>query len=86
MWVGFSPFKLAKDAHLSLTIYNLTGQKVRTIEVGFRKKGQYTKAKEGSAIFFDGKNSQGQPRSSGLYFYKLSAGEFFDTRAFVIGK
>ncbi|MEW6680024.1 MAG: CARDB domain-containing protein, partial [bacterium] len=80
------PFKLAEDSYVSFTIYNLTGQKVRTIDVGFRKKGQYTKAKEGSAIFFDGKNSEGEPLSKGLYFYKLLAGEFSDCKAMVIGK
>ncbi|MEW6007861.1 MAG: T9SS type A sorting domain-containing protein [bacterium] len=80
------PFKLAEDNYVSLSIYNILGQKVRTIDVGFRKKGSYTKAKEGSAIFFDGMNEQGQSLSSGLYYYKLSAGEFSDTRAFVIGK
>ncbi|MEW6006943.1 MAG: T9SS type A sorting domain-containing protein [bacterium] len=80
------PFKLAEDAYCKLEVFNILGQKIRTIEVGFRKRGSYTKAKEGSAIFFDGRNNQGEPLSSGLYFYKLSAGEFSDCKAMVIGK
>ncbi|MEW6104004.1 MAG: T9SS type A sorting domain-containing protein, partial [bacterium] len=78
------PFKLAEDNYVSLSIYNILGQKVRTIDVGFRKKGSYTKAKEGSAIFFDLKNNQGEKLSSGLYYYKLNAGKFSDTKAMVV--
>ncbi|MEW6103042.1 MAG: T9SS type A sorting domain-containing protein, partial [bacterium] len=78
------PFKLAEDNYVSLSIYNILGQKVKTIDVGFRKKGQYTKAKEGSAIFFDLKNNQGERLSSGLYYYKLNAGKFSDTKAMVV--
>ncbi|MEW6680361.1 MAG: cohesin domain-containing protein, partial [bacterium] len=60
------PFKLSKDAYCKLEVFNILGQKIRTIDIGFRKKGSYTKAKEGSAIFFEGKNNNGEPLSSGL--------------------
>ncbi|MEW6103328.1 MAG: T9SS type A sorting domain-containing protein, partial [bacterium] len=70
----YIPFKLSKDSNVSLEIYNILGQKVRTIEAGQRKAGSYTQKER--AIFFDLKNDQGQNLSSGLYFYKLKAGEF----------
>ncbi|HAW49455.1 TPA: hypothetical protein DCX16_00670, partial [bacterium] len=80
------PFKLAEDAYVSLTIYNILGQKVKTIEVGQRKRGSYTKAKEGSAIFWDLKNDSGQRVSTGLYYYKLKLGKFSQTKSMVVGK
>lgn len=69
-----------------MEIYNILGQKVRTIEAGPRKAGVYTQAKEGSAIFWDNKNNVGQKVSAGLYFYQLKAGGFSSTKAMVIGK
>ncbi|MEW6679427.1 MAG: T9SS type A sorting domain-containing protein, partial [bacterium] len=78
----YIPFKLAKDAHLSLEIYNILGQKVRTIEIGQRKAGSYTQRNR--AIFFDLKNENGQSLSKGLYFYKLKADDFSDIKSMVV--
>ncbi len=78
------PFKLAQDADVSLTIYNILGQKMRTIDIGQRKAGSYTKAKEDSAIFWDQKNDKGQPVSSGLYFYELKTGDFRKIKSLVV--
>lgn len=52
-----------------IKIYNVTGQLVRTLV--------YRSAKEGeNHILWDGRNSQNQPLSSGIYFYRVEAGEF----------
>ncbi|MEW6007971.1 MAG: T9SS type A sorting domain-containing protein, partial [bacterium] len=73
-----------KDSNVSLEVYNILGQKVRTIEIGQKRAGSYTQKER--AIFFDLKNDNNQPLSFGLYFYKLSAGKFSETKAMVIGK
>ncbi|MEW6104504.1 MAG: T9SS type A sorting domain-containing protein, partial [bacterium] len=78
----YIPFKLAKDANVSLNIYNILGQKVRTIEVGNKPKGSYTQ--KDRAIPFDLKNDNNQPLSSGLYFYKLKADDFSAIKSLVI--
>jgi flagellar hook assembly protein FlgD len=80
----FIPFKLSSDANVSLEIYNILGQKVRTIEIGHRKAGSYTQ--KNRAIFWDLKNDSGQKVSAGLYFIKLSAGKFSDIKSMVISK
>ncbi|MEW6104243.1 MAG: right-handed parallel beta-helix repeat-containing protein [bacterium] len=78
------PFQLASDSEVVLEVYNILGQRVRRIEVGERKTGFYTKAQEGSAIFFDQKNDYGEKVSSGLYFYRLRAGNFSQTKALLV--
>ncbi|MEW6482141.1 MAG: FlgD immunoglobulin-like domain containing protein, partial [bacterium] len=79
------PFQLAIDSdQLSISIYNIVGQKVRAIDVGPRKAGVYTEAKQGSAVFWDGKNDSGQKLANGLYFYQLRAGEFSACKSMVV--
>ena len=38
------------------------------------------------AAYWDGKNAVGEPVSSGVYFYTLSAGQFTATRKMLIQK
>ncbi|MEW6104429.1 MAG: T9SS type A sorting domain-containing protein, partial [bacterium] len=78
----YIPFKLSKDSNVSLEIYNILGQKVRTIEAGNKPKGSYTQ--KDRAIFFDLKNDNGQPISKGLYFYKLRADDFSAIKSMVV--
>ncbi|MEW6482464.1 MAG: T9SS type A sorting domain-containing protein, partial [bacterium] len=78
----YIPFKLSKDSNVSLEIYNILGQKVKTIELGNKPKGSYTQ--KNRAIFFDLKNNAGQNLSSGLYFYKIKAGNFSAIKAMVV--
>ncbi|MDI6752604.1 MAG: FlgD immunoglobulin-like domain containing protein, partial [bacterium] len=78
----YIPFKLSADSNVTVEIYNILGQKVRTIDAGERKAGSYTK--QDRAIFWDRRNDSGQKVSSGLYFIKLSAGRFSSTKSLVI--
>jgi flagellar hook assembly protein FlgD len=83
----YIPFKLSADSsQVTVSIYNIVGQKVRTIDVGPRKAGSYIKAKEGSAIFWDNRNDKKERVANGLYFYNLKAGEFSATKQVVIIK
>ncbi|MEJ2050552.1 MAG: FlgD immunoglobulin-like domain containing protein, partial [Calditrichota bacterium] len=59
------PFTLAKSAEVSLKIFNIIGQEVRTLVNGQRQAGQYT-------MQWDGKDDFGRSVASGIYFYKLS--------------
>ncbi|MEW6481983.1 MAG: T9SS type A sorting domain-containing protein, partial [bacterium] len=78
----YIPFKLSKDSNVSLEIYNILGQRVRTIELGQKPKGSYTQKQR--AIPFDLKNDLDQPLSSGLYFYKLKADNFSAIKSMVV--
>ncbi len=78
------PYRLAEDADVSLTIYDVNGELVRTIDVGHQSAAVYeSRAK---AIYWDGRNRFGEQVASGIYFYSLSAGDFSATRKMVILK
>jgi hypothetical protein len=79
------PFQLRVDSdECIVNIYNIVGQRIKTIDVGAREAGYYTEAKPGSAIFWDQRNDSGDRVAVGLYFYRLKSGEFSDTKALVV--
>ena len=78
------PYRLAEDAFVTLTIYDLKGQVVRTLEVGHRIASAYENRSK--AIYWDGRNGLGEGVASGVYFYHLSAGDYSATRKMVILK
>ena len=78
------PYRLAEDAFVTLTIYNRSGQVVRTLDVGHRIAAFYES--QSKAIYWDGTNEFGEAVSSGVYFYHLSAGDYSATRKMVILK
>ena len=65
------PFRLSKPSELLLTIYNLRGQKIRHIDLGFRETGSYVDFQ--GAIRWDGRNEVGELAASGIYFYTLAS-------------
>ena len=78
------PYRLAKDAFVTLTIYDSSGQVVRTLDVGHQIAAFYeTRSK---AIYWDGRNEFGEGVASGMYFYHLFAGDFSATRKMLIIK
>ena len=78
------PYRLAEDALVTLTIYDLNGQVVRTINVGHQTAAIYENRSK--AVYWDGRNGLGEQVASGVYFYHLSAGKFSATRKMVILK
>ena len=66
------PYRLAEDAFVTLTIYDVSGQVVRTLDVGHRVAAFYESRSK--AIYWDGRNEFGEGVASGVYFYHLSAG------------
>ena len=78
------PYQLAKAADVTVSIYNTQGAMVRTLTLGHQPAGVYQHRTR--AAYWDGKNAQGEPVASGVYFYTLTAGEFTATRKMVIRK
>jgi hypothetical protein len=76
------PFELAQNVPVSISIYDTTGQLIRTISLGNRPAGIYTTRDR--AAYWDGRDGLGEQVSSGLYFYTLQAGEFRATRKMAI--
>ncbi|MBU1599159.1 T9SS type A sorting domain-containing protein, partial [bacterium] len=78
----YIPFKLSEDADVIVEVYNILGQKVRTIEAGYKKAGSYIK--QDKALFYDLRNDKGDKLSQGLYFIKLKAGKYSGRQRLVI--
>ena len=78
------PYRLAEDAFVTLTIYDQSGQIVRTLDVGYQTAAFYESRSK--AIYWNGRNEFGEGIASGMYFYHLSAGDFSATRKMLIIK
>ena len=78
------PYQLAKPTEVTLTIYAVNGQAVRTLALGHQPAGIYQNRSR--AAYWDGKNAFGEPVASGVYFYTLKAGDFTATRKMLIRK
>ena len=61
-------FKLPSNMAIDLKIYNILGQKVKTLVQWVEDEGTYT-------YIWDGKNDSGQPVASGIYILKLQTPE-----------
>ncbi len=62
-------FDLASESGVSLRVFDMTGQVVRTLVRGSLPAGSYTQ-------LWDGRNELGLKVGSGVYFYELQAGSF----------
>ena len=78
------PYKLAKDADVTMRIYNVTGQLVKTLELGHKESGFYL-SKEKTA-YWNGRNEAGEKVASGIYFYTIHAGNFTATKRMILVK
>ena len=78
------PFRLAEDATVTLTIYDVDGRVVRGLDIGHQRAGIYETRNK--AIYWDGRNDLGESVASGVYFYHLTAGNYSATKRMVILK
>jgi len=78
------PYQIPEDAHVAISIYNVHGQLVRQLNLGFQPAGYYLSRLH--AARWDGHNQKGESVSSGLYFYRINAGKFHAVRRMAIVK
>jgi len=72
-------FALPEASEVELEIYNIMGQKVRTLVSSSFQAGFH-------ALQWDGANDFGQRVASGIYLYKLQAGSFVQTKRMILMK
>jgi hypothetical protein len=70
-------FDMKEKGVVTLKIYNVAGQLVRTLLDGVKAAGSYS-------VAWDGKNNRGAGVGSGIYFYKMEAKGFSATKKMVI--
>ena len=78
------PYQLSEPAAVTITIYDVTGNVVRSLDVGHQGSGFYRSRSQ--AAYWDGKNDLNESVASGIYFYQIQAGEFSATRRMLILK
>jgi len=73
-------FGLPKDSFVKLEVFNLLGQKVKTLLAGNQRAGY-------KQIVWDGRDGAGKAVASGVYFYRLATdGDFEQTKKMLLVK
>ena len=72
-------FGLAKEGYVSLSIFDATGRKVRTLVNQNLKPDNYN-------FTWDGKDNRNKNLARGVYFYRLQAEDFKDTKKTILLK
>lgn len=72
-------YQLRSTGHVTIKIYDLMGQKVRTL-VDLRNRGGYY------SVLWDGRNDEGRYVGSGIYVYEMEAEDFFEKRKLLLLK
>jgi hypothetical protein len=72
-------FSLTSKVQVRLEIYNILGQRVRTLVNKEMPAGEYK-------VQWDGRNDVGKFLGSGAYFYRIGAGDYIKTRKMILLK
>jgi hypothetical protein len=72
-------FYLPQSGHVTLSVYNIMGQKVAVLLDRYRDKGY-------GEVTWDGTDHSGRPVASGIYFYRLESGEVSITKRMTLLK
>ena len=72
-------YALPEASEVNLSVFNIMGQKVRILVEGRQSAGVHK-------VIWDGKNEKGKTVASGVYFYKLRAGTYVETKKMALLK
>ncbi|MCP4605554.1 MAG: T9SS type A sorting domain-containing protein, partial [Proteobacteria bacterium] len=72
-------FALGNPEHVNLAVYDISGRLVRTLVDNKMDAGEQN-------VIWNGKDSNGQHVASGVYFYKMIAGDFSSTDKMILLK
>ncbi|MDP3025718.1 MAG: FlgD immunoglobulin-like domain containing protein [candidate division Zixibacteria bacterium] len=72
-------FSLPENSPVKLVIFNVLGQKVKTLLDQDMPAGNHS-------VIWDGKNQEGKDVGSGIYFYRIEAGQYKVSRKMLIIK
>ncbi len=72
-------YSLPERAHVTVEIFNLLGQRVRSLVDGEQLAGPY-------AIQWDGRGDNGHELATGVYFYRVAAGDHVEVKKMLLLK
>ncbi len=67
-------YQIPKDGHVKIAVYDVLGKEVNVLTDGFRVAGSYEARFDASSF------------SSGVYFYKMTSGDFSDLKKMIVIK
>ncbi len=70
-------YAIARPSHVVVKVYNLIGQEIRVLKNESQPPGNYR-------VVWDGRNSAREAVSSGIYIYRIQAGDFTATRKMIL--
>lgn len=70
-------YSVPERAHVNVSIYNLLGQKINTVVDELKPAGEY-------ATCWDGTDFDGRQVATGVYFYRLRAGDFTESKKMLL--
>jgi hypothetical protein len=72
-------YSIPKPTQVRIEVLNILGQNVRTLVDEYKVAGNYS-------VVWDGRDNSQQSVASGIYLYRITAGEFGETRKMVLMK
>lgn len=72
-------YSLPTDCQVKLAIYNILGQKVKVLVDEYQNYGY-------KSVTWDGKDNQSKELATGIYFYRIEAGSFVQTKKMLMMK
>jgi flagellar hook assembly protein FlgD len=72
-------YDIPEVSDVTLEVFNVAGQKVRTLVQKTHEPGRYR-------VVWGATNDYGQTLSSGMYFYRIQAGDFVSVKKLILMK
>jgi hypothetical protein len=72
-------YSLPVDAHVTITVYNILGQKTKSLIDEKMPAGNHS-------ISWDGTTADSRPAASGIYFYRIETGDYTKTMKMILQK
>lgn len=72
-------YAIPEAGHVNISVFNILGQNVRRLVDSDMSAGDYS-------VVWDGKDSYGESVASGVYFYRIKANNFSDTKKMLLLK
>lgn len=69
-------YQVPAKTHITLTVFNSVGQKIKTLTDEVKEAGYYN-------ITWDGKDSRNTGVAAGIYFYRIQGGDFISTKKMI---